>query len=51
MDEDEKGPIQTAIDAIDEVLNVHKNHLFPNDYEWFTGARAHLVRLQDANFK
>lgn len=44
-------PIQQAVDAIDMVLNVHENHIFPPEVEALETARAQLTVMQKTGFK
>jgi hypothetical protein len=48
MDETET-PVQDAIDAINKVINVHENHLYPKDAQAFTAALERLEGLKAAN--
>lgn len=44
-------PIQPAIEAIDTVLNVHENHLFPSDFHALMCAKEHLLKMQRQGFE
>lgn len=39
--------IQSALDAIDEVLNIHENHLFPSNQETLLEAKKRLEEMKN----
>lgn len=44
-------PIQKAIDAINEILNTHENHLYPSDVPILSSALLSLTRLKTDGFE
>ena len=45
-----ENSIQKAIDAIDKVLNIHENHLYPTDTAVFSKAIKCLKLMKEQGF-